>query len=108
MSIWEDGDGRLWSIVRVAARTWQRGVGKATVGEGGRIIYPLGAPQALYESIIEVFDTRTGQLLTSKRVPAALSYFVDDRTLVGFVETGDGVPRLEVWSYSFTREAKHD
>ncbi len=59
---------RLWVLMAVAGDRWARGLARTPVrGEGGALQYRIDDPHLVYDTIVDVFDIRTGRLLASRR-----------------------------------------
>lgn len=99
MSMREDAKGRLWTLVRVADPRWA----DAPVFPTDTLLARRN-PAArhdladLYDTVVEVFDTRCGTLLLSQRLPMLLVGFLDDDHLLEWRIRGVAAPpRLGVW-----------
>jgi hypothetical protein len=65
----QDAAGHLWIIASTADPHWERGLGPAKPGEGGRAYRPVTDIAAYLDGVIEVRDTVTGALLATRRFP---------------------------------------
>ena len=95
ISLYQDTAGHLWTLVRVADATWQRGVGTLA----GPRSSGLGVKDraAYYDTIVEVFDVRTGGLLATRRLPDYLVRFDPQGYVVGYREDEAGYPYVDVY-----------
>jgi hypothetical protein len=90
-----DDEGRLWVFIEVGAPDWSDGLGPAEDGAHG-IRYPVTDPELVYETVIEVLDATTGELLASTRVPQRIGIVVDDGLAASDFEDSTGVPRVQL------------
>jgi hypothetical protein len=69
--VWEDSEGRVWTLIRVADAKWRARppVKPSTLERGSIGRTPAELQDSLYDSIIEVFDPKRGVLLASRRFP---------------------------------------
>lgn len=68
-------EGRyLWVFVAVPANRWHRGLARNPVrGEGGGAVYRVENANLVYDTVVEVFDTKTGKLHASARFDEFMS-----------------------------------
>lgn len=97
-AIRQSESGLLWVMISVADNDWKRGVRSGGSDHGGRI----DDWNLYYDTILEVINPESGELIQSQRFPLAFSNFVDD-DLIGAVELTDAaVPILSVWRVRLT------
>jgi hypothetical protein len=89
----EDADGLLWVLTSVPAREWRQAYERSTqTGPHGPVpIVPL-----LYDTVIDVIDPATGQIVTTARTPAYLRGFVGE-DVFGYEEDELGVGYLRIY-----------
>lgn len=103
----EDAWGRLWILSSVADESWQEGLEfRPDHPDGPR--YVPGNLHDYFDTVIEVVDTRTGELLASGRSDRYITRFADDEHVVSFAETAIGAPRIEVWRISLSPRLQED
>lgn len=84
---WEDSNGKLWTYTAVADPKWAPGLKVA----------PSPEWQAkTFDTVIEVIDLATGQLLASTRHPSRLGIVCNSPLLYGVDETPNGDLRVSV------------
>jgi hypothetical protein len=93
----EDAQGRLWFVVSVPARNWKQFLGPPRLTAGRPPSYPQRVRSALYDTIIDVIDVRTGKLLVSQRVPGMMQFILDDDLLASYRQDSEGTPIIDVW-----------
>ncbi|MEP7326585.1 MAG: hypothetical protein ABI836_11595 [Gemmatimonadota bacterium] len=71
-SLWEDDNRRLWVLILVADSQWAQGLGPESPGEGGLKFYPLRDLDQVFDAMIEVLDSKTGEALYSRRFDTPL------------------------------------
>jgi hypothetical protein len=99
-------DGRVWVLIRRAHPDW-----RATAPASGPQLVPMrgsGAPSAasfnaLFESVLEVLDPASGDLLASIVLPGSYRRFVDARHLAEVVDDDDGHITVRVWKLELAR-----
>ncbi|MEY4958181.1 MAG: 6-bladed beta-propeller [Gemmatimonadota bacterium] len=91
-----DSLGRIWVLTTVASAGWRNGLG-SPVKVNGRDRYPDRNMEKLFDTIIDVFDGTSFQLLTSHRVPGFFMVFLSDEHVLRQREGDDGSQVLEVW-----------
>jgi hypothetical protein len=86
---------RMLVVILVAGKTWQK-----AVRDGG--IHPIVTDwQGYYDSIIELIDLSSGEVLASAKSPLAFHDFVDDELLSTVTFDDAHNPYLEVWRVRF-------
>ncbi len=88
-----DSHGLLWVIIEVADPRWREVVTHPANQEE----FGISDDQLYYDSVIEVIDPKTGDLLATRRFPEAISHFVADDAVGAVIEDASGVPMLHVW-----------
>jgi hypothetical protein len=79
----EDESGRLWIIVQVPGRTWRDALEPYTT-ESGMAGFRVRNPAGYRDSMIQVVDPTTGDLLATARYPHVLGGFVDPGHVLSF------------------------
>jgi hypothetical protein len=85
----EDGQGHLWIIAAVPRRTLAVSDTAGLQGDP--------PPYVLYDTMIEILDSRTGKLLVSERVAGYFSHLLGANHLSKLVDDADGHPLVEIW-----------
>lgn len=96
----EDEEGRLWVAVAVPAEQWRSGIVSSGIREGTG--YEFGDRNTVFDTVVEVLDPSTGEVLGRGRFDAALS-IVAPRTAAAYYEDERGVPRIELLSLDVAR-----
>ena len=92
------GDGLLMVIVRLADADWQPIRPTQEVLPGHESI-PLSREEELYDTVIEVLDTRSGKVLARTRVGEDVVGLVGRDGFCSYAEHSDlGEPKYVVWS----------
>ena len=91
----EDGAGRLWTFVAVAAPTWREGWPK----DEGEFRVAAFSMEKMYRTMVEVLDLKAGQVIARRQ----LDYWIigtlpEDRAVV-YTVSADGFPRLRIVRY---------
>jgi hypothetical protein len=89
--IWVDIAGRLWVLGSVADRRWREGVVRTDSGGTQHI-----EPDRYYDTIVEVRDPKSGDLIASARFDIACQSVAEPGVLVHEVETRGGWRRAEL------------
>jgi hypothetical protein len=98
-AIRQDAEGRIWTILLVGGRHWRQA-------------RPAGAPHgtpvdfaSYYDTVIEVLDGRSGELIASARYDEVITHFVDDAVAAGIVIDEEGIPRMHIWQFRILSDA---
>lgn len=102
MGSWSDDQGLVWVLVGIGDRDWARGLGTRQRGEGGGVYYKHEDRQKIYDTLVEIIDPATGQLVTSRRLDGTLDVVIGSGLVGGVRETEDGV-FLDVFAISLNR-----
>lgn len=94
-----DRSNRLWIYVSVASPGWADGLGEERQGAHGPS-YTVTDEELLRETVVEVLDAGSGELLASTRVPPTIRMAVDDGLAAAYVEDSLGVPRVELMRFT--------
>lgn len=97
--VWQDDDGLLWTVSAVAAEKWHEGL---VVLPGFNDLW-IEYPEQFWDSIIEVIDPSTGQLLLSERVPQALGRFTNDGLVIGRRYPEGEFYQVDLWKLELVR-----
>jgi len=89
--VWHDGREHLWVVLNVPDANWRPL--PPPPGERGP---PIDMDRQ-YDTIIEVINTRTGELLGSQRYGEQLGELLPGGFVVRYREDADGEPYLDVW-----------
>lgn len=90
---WEDDSGRLWTYTAVADANWRPGMGTRATPQW---------QERTFDTIIEVIDLPSGQLLASHRYPSRLAPVCGSPLMYTVVELPDGDLRVQVLEPRFT------
>jgi len=102
--VWEDGAHHLlWTLGQAADPHWVSALGKPRMVEGSEI-FPIDDRQGAYDSVLDVFDARSGALLASTRLPFTLELVVRPGIVAGVREDDMGRLFAEVWAVSFNNQ----
>jgi hypothetical protein len=96
MSLREGPGQLLWCAVAVADRNWHRGLGPARGGELARAWYPVDDWSRVYDTMVEVFDSRTGRLVASQRIDQFVAALPTDGR-VATIALHDEQPRVVLY-----------
>ncbi len=91
-----DSAGRLWILVNVPSETWRSGLGTVDRSRGF-ISYPQRDFSRLFDTIIEVIDLRSRNVVLSTRADGYFRRFLSDTHLASFREDESGSPLVDVW-----------
>lgn len=101
--IWADGQGQIWVVAHIPDSRW-RPPPPEMIPQGER-----GPPidyDREYDTMIEIIDTRTGQLLASQRFDQHFRFLMPGGYVIHDREDDDGEPYLDVWKLSFTNPGR--
>lgn len=102
--LWMDSSGLLWVLGRNGAHNWQPGPKRPQL-RGEDVALPQSPEDATkyLETIVEVLDPRSGQLVTSARFPGQLIGFAPG--LAARWETGpEGIPVMSIIKLQLVRQ----
>lgn len=94
--VWEDA-GLLWVMIHVADPRYAENVQKLEdPGDGlGPRIGPADG-HALYDTVLEVIDPASGQLVATRRFDDSLNTLGDDAPIIAYRLSADGSPLVDV------------
>lgn len=101
--VWSEGGQRLWIKLQVPDANW-RPRPQEVIAMGERA--PPIEWDREYDTIVEVIDIRTGQLLASQRFDQYLRYLLPGGYAVHYREDALGEPFLDVWQLHFVTSAR--
>lgn len=98
-SIVEDGEGRVWVEIVAADKDWKRGArfNRDLPGERG-MIPDISDYDRVYDTVIEVFDPRSGARIVSQRFDAHYALLLAPSRIGRPIVQPDGTFRMEVHS----------
>lgn len=96
MAIRENLEGQLLSLVTVPIDDYRRVLGPPRETPRGPR-YDVSRKDQLFDTIVEVIDPETGELVASERLPQYLLDFLDDQHVYGYRLSPDGNPLIDVW-----------
>jgi len=91
---WQDEGGRLWVLLNVPDARW-RPPPQEMVPQGERG-FPIAWDRE-YDTILEVINPETGQLLATRRYDELLHMLLPGGYTVHYRETPEGDPFLDIW-----------
>jgi len=93
-------DGRLWTVVHVADDDWRESLGptRSILGGDGPGV-PSQNLGGYIDSVVEVFDVNSGQLLGSARVDPHMTFISDLGHAYSYREDEYGQPFVDVWQF---------
>jgi hypothetical protein len=94
-ALWEDDQGLLWVLIHVADEAWKRAVAVRPGPQGNR--RTVTSQNDYFDTIIEVLDPRTGQLVVRGRMRHATTTASGGGIIVTYEENETGVPMIQVW-----------
>jgi hypothetical protein len=99
----EDSRGRLWVLTGLAAADWKSGLGDPS-WSNGRAYYDRANNGLLFDSIVDVLDARTGELIASGRFRGNARFLLDDGGIAVYRETVGGDRSIEIWRVTVNEE----
>jgi hypothetical protein len=63
----------------------------------------IGDKNIYYDTVVEVIDPNTNQLLASTRVDGWVRMLSGDRLAAQYLEDEEGYPQLRVWQFNLTK-----
>jgi hypothetical protein len=91
----EDADGLLWVLSGVPSEDWRDALGPPE-SERGRTGYPKRDQGRLYDTMVDVIDLRTGQLLLSSRHGGHIRFVLKPGIVARYREDSVGTPLLDI------------
>ncbi|MGD8866823.1 MAG: hypothetical protein PVI01_04320, partial [Gemmatimonadales bacterium] len=91
------GDGLLAVLLRKAADSWRTSLRPANDGRGGYLPSP---PEGYWDTVVELLDETTGEVVASESFGAYLVAFAGDNHVVGHNEDAQGDPYVDIWRLS--------
>lgn len=98
LDIRDDGNGLLWVLGRVQRADWRLGAAR----EHGETAYKDKQYDLLYDSMVEVYDARTGVRLARQRVPVYGVALGPNGQLLALRRTSDNRLRILIWQLGFS------
>ncbi|MFN2317253.1 MAG: hypothetical protein ABR551_06740 [Gemmatimonadales bacterium] len=93
---WHDGVEHLWILLHVPDANW-RPPRPGSIPSGERIA-PIDLDRE-YDTILEVINTTTGQLLVTQRYDALVKNLLPGGYAVHYREDARGEPFLDIWQF---------
>lgn len=90
-----DGNGLLWTLIAVADRSWKDAIEVVRDEHGERWI-PRSSRE-YFDTVIEVIDPRTNQVVASARSDYLLTHFVGEGFVMGPTSTEEANPTVRIW-----------
>ncbi|MCA9764269.1 MAG: 6-bladed beta-propeller [Gemmatimonadetes bacterium] len=98
--LWAGQDGLLWILASVADPEWAEGLGESGIGEGGVTSFRITDRDAVFDSVIEALDSRTGEVVASHRFDEEFRLVPFPGVVSRLVESPDAGLRLELFKVS--------
>ena len=98
LSVHEDARGKLWAISRVPDRNWKPG-------------FEEPAYEHIYDTVLEVIDPVSGDLLASQRFEGErhlFLYFIADGLFTSFSVNDVGLEQVHVWRFRLDNPQEED
>jgi hypothetical protein len=92
----EDSHNRLWVLTGLAANEWKTGLGDP-VSSGGRTYYERVNNAVLFDSVVDVFDARSGDLIVSGKFRGNARFLLDENAVAVYRESASGDRSIEIW-----------
>lgn len=105
-SLREDAAARLWIVTLVAAENWSPA--RALDSSGEPALLSVAELVKVTDTIIEVFDTRTGSRLGSLRLVGLFSSFVDGQHLAQLEQDSRGRTSVTLWKVGLTTTTQEE
>ncbi|MGH8437331.1 MAG: hypothetical protein ACRERX_23370 [Pseudomonas sp.] len=100
-AIWEDSAGLLWVAISVPDAQWKRTNFKAR--EGDMIPMPRADNDSYYDTIVEVLDVSSGELIATQRFPHSMHTVGNGQPFVTYHEEASGNPLYRVWHFNLNQ-----
>lgn len=91
----------LWVLIQVPGADWRKHLVRAPSKIGGTVLKPDRADK-FYETILEVLDPVSGDLIVSQRVPRYLRGFLGSGEAFAYEDDGSGVGTFTIWRINVT------
>lgn len=88
---WVDTDGRIWIVGKVADPNWRDGLGTPVDGSA-----PITDADKVYDTIVEVHDGETGEVITQSRFDGAYPFSAEAGVLTRVRTSPSGWHRAEL------------
>lgn len=92
---WFDSEGRIWLLGKAADAKWEEGIGTKT-SDAGIEVATIEEPDRVSDTVLEVIDPTTGQLVAEGRFDPAYPFAVEPGVVARIRVTGDGWHRAEL------------
>lgn len=96
-----DSFGRLWIFIAVPAQDWRKHIVERAATPGILPGYEPVSLSGIYDTIVEVIDTRSATVLASRRISDYGWGMVSDSLMYSDAQAADGVPRYRLWKVGF-------
>jgi hypothetical protein len=90
-------DGLLAVLIRTAADSWRTSLRPANDERRGYLPNP---PEGYWDTVVELLDETTGEVVASESVGAYLVTFAGDDHVVGYNQDAYGDPYVDIWRLS--------
>jgi hypothetical protein len=94
-AFWVDSAGRLWVLGRTGDPTWAKGLGPVRAGVTGAVA-PILDPDKVYDTVIELRDAATGELISQTRFDVSYPFMVEPGVVMRVLDTPEGWKRAEL------------
>ena len=92
-----DPDGRIWVMLHRADDDWATAIGEGVSPLSGRLELTILDEAAYWDTVIEVIDPASGQLIAQTVLDGHAYGFGGDGVVFTYEETDQGEPRVSVW-----------
>ncbi len=92
-SIQQDSAGRLWILSRISGQEWER----LELGDNPRAMPGLNWINKTYDTVVEVIDPLSGELLLLETIPRNRAEFIGTGLIAEKTERSDGDGLLIIW-----------
>lgn len=100
-----DGQGRLWTVTDVPDARWAAVASGSGRRRGGPVLRE-GVLDKAWDSVIQLWDSRTGEVLAAGRVDPSLLFLLGDGFAASYREDEQGFPFVEVWRLRVDRACR--
>ncbi len=89
-------EGNLITLISVPANDWRDALGEGRQRPDGTMIYRWD-PLRAYDTVIEIIDPQTAQLVITQEIPFLLQGFLGAETVYAYAEDEFGNPRIDFY-----------
>ena len=89
--------GEVLVVVNVPQEGWQDNLGSPTRNQSGDVAYLDIAVDRVFDTVLEIVDTETLQVVAAGRHEAYLSLVLDSEHFASYRQDASGMPFIDVW-----------